>query len=118
AGGSPRGDEERPVARPRPPQTASRPTRAAELPPEPVRAPPTPPRRVTPFADQPPANAEPAQKTGEAPDWRAALDDSAGPQNRARLTSEAVREERLARLRAQDPVLDAAVRELDLDLLD
>jgi hypothetical protein len=29
-----------------------------------------------------------------------------------------VREERLAMLRAQDPVLDAAVRELDLDLLD
>ena len=35
-----------------------------------------------------------------------------------RLTTEAVREERLAMLRAQDPVLDAAVRELDLDLLD
>ncbi|HEX2723382.1 MAG TPA: DNA polymerase III subunit gamma/tau, partial [Gemmatimonadaceae bacterium] len=47
AGGSPRGGEERPVARARPPQTASRPTRASELPPEPVRAPPTPPRRVT-----------------------------------------------------------------------
>jgi hypothetical protein len=35
-----------------------------------------------------------------------------------RLTTEAVREERLRMLRAQDPVLDAAVRELDLDLLD
>jgi hypothetical protein len=54
----------------------------------------------------------------EAPDWRSQLDQAASSGTRERLTTEAVRQERLAMLRAQDPVLDAAVRELDLDLLD
>jgi hypothetical protein len=35
-----------------------------------------------------------------------------------RLTEEAIRAERLASLRKKDPILDAAVRELDLELLD
>ena len=35
-----------------------------------------------------------------------------------RLTEEAIKAERLASLRKKDPVLDAAVRELDLELLD
>jgi hypothetical protein len=34
------------------------------------------------------------------------------------VTEEAIRAERLASLRKKDPVLDAAVRELDLELLD
>jgi hypothetical protein len=40
---------------------------------------------------------------------------SAGPE---RLTVERVKEERLAALRKRDPVLDAAVQALDLELLD
>jgi hypothetical protein len=52
------------------------------------------------------------------PDWKAEFDQTASSSTRERLTTEAVREERLKMLRAQDPVLDAAVRELDLDLLD
>ena len=79
----------------------------ADTPAEAVRTPPTPPLRVTPPASQPMV------------DWKAELEQSANSTNRpARLTTEAVREERLRMLRAQDPVLDAAVRELDLDLKD
>jgi hypothetical protein len=37
---------------------------------------------------------------------------------RSRLTTEAVRAERLAAMRAKDPVLSAAIDELDLELLD
>ena len=37
---------------------------------------------------------------------------------RSRLTTEAVRAERLAAMRAKDPVLGAAIDELDLELLD
>ena len=52
-------------------------------------------------------------------DWKSHLQEaeksSARPE---RLTTEAVRAERLRMLRAQDPVLDAAIDELDLDLLD
>jgi hypothetical protein len=80
------------------------------LPAEPVATPPTPPLRVTPAAEQ---NA-----VRNAPDWKAEFDQMANSAERTRLTTESVRLERLARLRAQDPVLDAAVRELDLDLLD
>ncbi len=58
---------------------------------------------------------QPAQSS---PDWKSEFDQSSKSSANTRLTTEAVREERLARLRAQDPVLDAAVRELDLDLLD
>jgi DNA polymerase-3 subunit gamma/tau len=84
-----------------------------DTPPEAVRSPPTPPLRVTPPAPQ---------RAMDAPahvDWKSELEQSANSATRpARLTTEAVREERLRMLRAQDPVLDAAVRELDLDLMD
>jgi hypothetical protein len=53
-----------------------------------------------------------------SPDWKSEFDRSEKSPAQTRLTTEALREERLSRLRAQDPVLDAAVRELDLDLLD
>jgi hypothetical protein len=97
------------------PRTSSAPqsthaTAARDLPAEPVATPPTPPLRVTPAAEQ---NA-----VRNAPDWKAEFDQMANSAERTRLTTESVRLERLARLRAQDPVLDAAVRELDLDLLD
>ncbi|HUQ48285.1 MAG TPA: DNA polymerase III subunit gamma/tau [Gemmatimonadaceae bacterium] len=105
---------ERPAVRARPPQTFSRP--ASEAPaaqsrpaqPPPVPTPPTP-IQATP--------ARPSQAV-TTPDWKAEFDQSSKSPDKSRLTTEAVREERLSRMRAQDPVLDAAVRELDLDLLD
>jgi DNA polymerase-3 subunit gamma/tau len=119
---------ERPAVRARPPQTFSRP--ALESPPaasqsrpspdpapaaqtKPVQPPPvpTPPTPI----QATPARPSPAVNT---PDWKAEFDQSARSPDKSRLTPEAVREERLSRMRAQDPVLDAAVRELDLDLLD
>lgn len=73
---------------------------------------PAPPLRVTPPSGQPPVGSH------GTPDWKAEFDNTASSPQRERLTTEAVRKERLAMLRQQDPVLDAAVRELDLDLLD
>lgn len=91
----------------------------SDLPAQPVLSPPTPPLRVTPSVEQAAVQRDvPPEKQAEGPGWRAELDQPAGSGTRARLTTEAVRQERLAMLRAQDPVLDAAVRELDLDLLD
>jgi DNA polymerase-3 subunit gamma/tau len=105
---------ERPAVRARPPQTFSRP--ASQPPPaqsRPVQPPPVPtpptPIQATPARSSPAVNP---------PDWKAEFDQSAKSPDKSRLTTEAVREERLSRMRAQDPVLDAAVRELDLDLLD
>ena len=95
------------------------PAGVSDLPAQPVLSPPTPPLRVTPSAEQAAVQRDVApEKLAEGPGWRAELDQAAGSGTRARLTTEAVRQERLAMLRAQDPVLDAAVRELDLDLLD
>ena len=51
-------------------------------------------------------------------DWKSGYEQTASEAKRARLTTEAVRAERLAALRANDPVLDAAVDLLDLELLD
>ncbi|MGK2963890.1 MAG: DNA polymerase III subunit gamma/tau [Gemmatimonadaceae bacterium] len=85
----------------------------ADLPSSAVRVPPAPPVRITPPAPQPGVIAP------QAADWKAKLEESANSSTRpVRLTTEAVKEERLRMLRAQDPVFDAAVRELDLDLLD
>ena len=95
------------------------PAGVSDLPAQPVLSPPTPPLRVTPSTEQAAVQRDVApEKLAEGPGWRAELDQAAGSGTRARLTTEAVRQERLAMLRAQDPVLDAAVRELDLDLLD
>ncbi|HZI99708.1 MAG TPA: DNA polymerase III subunit gamma/tau, partial [Gemmatimonadaceae bacterium] len=80
---------------------------AHDVPATPVVTSPAPPLRVTPPGGQ-----------SAMPDWKAEFDQTASSGSRERLTTEAVREERLKMLRAQDPVLDAAVRELDLDLLD
>jgi DNA polymerase-3 subunit gamma/tau len=83
-----------------------------DVPAEPVVHSPAPPLKVTPAAGQA------AVSSGKTPNWKAEFDQSANSPGRARLTTETVRQERLAMLRAQDPVLDAAIRELDLDLLD
>jgi DNA polymerase-3 subunit gamma/tau len=94
--------------------SAARPTTAppvADKPAQPVVASPAPPLRVTPPSGQPaipPAAAK----------WKEEFDQTASSGARERLTTEGVRQERLAMLRSRDPVLDAAVRELDLDLLD
>jgi DNA polymerase-3 subunit gamma/tau len=63
-----------------------------------------------------------AATVGDAPDagidWKSGYEETASEARRARLTTETVRAERLAALRANDPVLDAAVDLLDLELLD
>jgi len=53
-----------------------------------------------------------------APDWKLQYEQTAKDSGRPRLTDEAVRAERLAAMRAKDPVLAAAIDELDLELLD
>lgn len=53
-----------------------------------------------------------------APDWKRQYEQTANEAGRPRLTDEAVRAERLASMKAKDPVLAAAIDELDLELLD
>jgi DNA polymerase-3 subunit gamma/tau len=117
-GGVPAPRSQSPAAASRPVQAESRavePRRASaaspvrDVPAEPVVTSPAPPLRVTPPSGGPAVTA---------PGWKAGFDETANSATRERLTTEAVRQERLKMLRAQDPVLDAAVRELDLDLLD
>jgi DNA polymerase-3 subunit gamma/tau len=85
-------------------------------------------RRAAPVADRAPTRApEPApvettraaipspQDSGA---WKVQYEQSANDAARPRFTDESVRAERLASLRAKDPVLDAAIDELDLELLD
>ena len=82
---------------------------------------PTDGRRSAVAPALPVATANPANtpgKTAGQPDWKRGFEAAAGDSTRARLTTEAVQAERLAMLRAQDPVLDAAIDELDLELLD
>jgi hypothetical protein len=85
---------------------------ARDIPAQPVVTSPAPPLRVTPPSGQSAISADAAGK------WKAEFDQTASSGARERLTTEGVRQERLAMLRSRDPVLDAAVRELDLDLLD
>ena len=54
----------------------------------------------------------------EGPDWKVGYEQMANDAGRSRFTTEAVRAERLAALCARDPVLDAAIEALDLELLD
>ena len=121
-GGAPARSESRPTApaarpaqvesRAAQPRRATTETHAPDVPAQPVMSSPAPPLRVTPPSGQPPVGSH------GTPDWKAEFDNTASSPQRERLTTEAVRKERLAMLRQQDPVLDAAVRELDLDLLD
>jgi len=71
----------------------------------------------------PPAPPPPAPPTAppsleDGPDWKLGYEQMANDSGRSRFTTEAVRAERLAALRARDPVLDAAIEALDLELLD
>ncbi len=92
------------------------------------------PARGVPLAESEPPQAKPQGFPGEPPpavavalgeeagdsggNWKVGYEQTAGDAGRSRLTTEAVRAERLASLRAKDPVLDAAIDELDLELLD
>jgi len=72
---------------------------------------------------RPPAPPPPAPPTAppsleDGPDWKLGYEQMANDSGRSRFTTEAVRAERLAALRARDPVLDAAIEALDLELLD
>ena len=88
---------------------------------------PEPPARI-PETNPPPSAAGTTTNSGSGPgsppppdpglDWKSGYEETASEAKRARLTSEAVRAQRLAALRANDPVLDAAVDLLDLELLD
>ena len=116
------GSSSRPVERSVSPPRASRPeTRSSapktsatvpDIPVQPVVSSPAPPLRVTPPSGQSAVSADALAK------WKSEFDQTASSGARERLTTEGVRQERLAMLRSRDPVLDAAVRELDLDLLD
>jgi hypothetical protein len=46
------------------------------------------------------------------------MDRTAQSDSRQRITTEALKEERIGRLRMQDPALGAAIDALDLELLD
>jgi DNA polymerase-3 subunit gamma/tau len=81
--------------------------------PAPPLTPPAPP--VLPAAASTSATPASAER---GPDWKVGYEQMANDSARSRLTTEAVRAERLAALRARDPVLDAAVNALDLELLD
>ncbi|HEY3257971.1 MAG TPA: DNA polymerase III subunit gamma/tau [Gemmatimonadaceae bacterium] len=88
-------------------------------------------RRAATVADAPDARPEsPASSSRSVPasavavgqqdsgDWKTGYEQMANDSARSRLTTEAVRAERLAAMRAKDPVLGAAIDELDLELLD
>jgi hypothetical protein len=76
-----------------------------------------PPPASEPLVAEPPASAV-AVGQQDSGDWKQGYEQMANDSARSRLTSEAVRAERLAAMRAKDPVLDAAIDELDLELLD
>jgi DNA polymerase-3 subunit gamma/tau len=85
--------------------------------------PPTSPPRTAPPETEPRTTASSsgpvaALALDAGVDWKSGYEETASEARRARLTTEAVRAERLAALRANDPVLDAAVDLLDLELLD
>jgi DNA polymerase-3 subunit gamma/tau len=78
-------------------------------------------RRGASLADGPAIESSPPPPAGPQPEagaWKAGYEQTSKDAARSRLTPESVRAERLASLRAKDPVLDAAIDELDLELLD
>ncbi len=57
-------------------------------------------------------------KNSSLEDLKKVMDDTANNDSRTRLSAEALRAEKVAALRAKDPVLNAAIDELDLEILD
>ena len=97
--------------RSRPPERETR--RAATV----ADAPATRPENSAAYSPQSPASAV-AVGQQDSGDWKVGYEQMANDSARSRLTTEAVRAERLAAMRAKDPVLGAAIDELDLELLD
>jgi DNA polymerase-3 subunit gamma/tau len=64
-----------------------------------------------------PPKTSPA-KNSSLNDIKKAMEETANDESRTRLSAEALRAEKIAALRARDPVLSAAIDELDLELLD
>jgi DNA polymerase-3 subunit gamma/tau len=79
-------------------------------------APPTDPQRPT--APRTPPAPQPSVTRQDSGSWKLEYEQTASDAARPRLTDEQVRADRLASMRAKDPVLDAAIDELDLELLD
>lgn len=73
---------------------------------------PAAPLKVAPPDDVAPARA------AKMKDMKKAMDDTASDGSRIRLSAEALRTEKIAALRAKDPILSTAIDELDLELLD
>jgi DNA polymerase-3 subunit gamma/tau len=82
------------------------------------------PLRVTQPDDMAPPPVRPKQPTPSASrnsslnDLKKVMEETANDESRTRLSADALRAEKLAVLRAKDPVLAAAIDELDLELLD
>jgi len=98
-------------------QKTSRPPERPEVRPRPVER---ETRRGAPLADGPPIETSPPPPPSpqDSGAWKVQYEQSANDAARPRLTNESVRAERLASMRSKDPVLDAAIDELDLELLD
>jgi DNA polymerase-3 subunit gamma/tau len=85
---------------------------------------PAPTRAAAPFApdDAPPPVARPPIERERNPEQlakaRDAMDRTAQSDTPQRITTEALKEERMGRLRKEDPALGAAIDALDLELLD
>jgi DNA polymerase-3 subunit gamma/tau len=104
------------------PETASRPeTRSRGMERETRRAATVAdarPQVSEPAEAEPPSASPVAVGQQDSGDWKLGYEQMANDSARSRLTTETVRAERLASMRAKDPVLDAAIDELDLELLD
>ncbi len=81
--------------------------------------------RLTADVEQPAAPLRVTQPDDVAPpraaklkDMKKVMDDTASDGGRIRLSAEALRTEKIAALRAKDPLLSVAIDELDLELLD
>jgi len=83
-----------------------------------VQAPPSQPEPKSREIPEPSGSSVVMGIQEAAPDWKLQYEQTAKDAGRPRLTDEAVRAERLASMRAKDPVLAAAIDELDLELLD
>ncbi len=103
-------------ARPRPVERETR--RSAPVADARVQAPPQRPEPQSHQIQEPPASSVAMGIQEAAPDWKLGYEQTANDAGRPRLTTETVRAERLASMRAKDPVLAAAIDELDLELLD
>jgi DNA polymerase III subunit gamma/tau len=78
-------------------------------------APPRPPEEDLPLRQSPVERERSPEQLAKARD---AMERTAHSDSRQRITTEALKEERIGRLRKQDPALGAAIDALDLELLD